>query len=113
MLRRKHYRLLKNVKCKNGCAVSSIGKVNLLLFGFIGALITMWPSMNCRSLKTAKNLRINITKDVVTNVTHCFILNGKELTVHYSTIADVFCDVFVMFICGLLRSYIFVGTMYQ
>ena len=28
----------------------------------IGALITMWPSMNSSSLKTAKNLRINITK---------------------------------------------------
>ena len=28
------------------------------------------------------------------NVTHCFILNGKELPIHYSTIADVFRDVF-------------------
>ena len=27
-------------------------------------------------------------------VTHCFILNGKELPIHYSTIADVFRDVF-------------------
>ena len=51
----------------------------------------MWPSMNCRSLKTAKNLRINMTK----NVTHCFILNGKELSIHYSTIYDVFCDVYL------------------
>ena len=53
--------------------------------------------------ETAKNLRINITK----NVTHCFILNGKELPIHYQTIADVFRDVFVMLICRLLRSYIF------
>ena len=54
---------------------------------------------------------INITKNVIKNFTHCFILNGKELPIHYSTISDVFRDVFVMFICDHLRSYIFVGTM--
>ena len=54
--------------------------------------------MNCRSLKTVKNLRINITK----NVTHCFILNGKELPIHYSTIANVFHGIF----CDInLRSF--------
>ena len=41
-------------------------------------------------VKTEKNFRINVTK----NVTHRFILNGKELAIHYSTIADVFRDVF-------------------
>ena len=44
------------------------------------------------------------------NVTQCFILNGKELPIYHSTIADVFRDFFVMFICDLLRSYIFVGA---
>ena len=58
--------------------------------------------MNCRSLKTAENLRINITKIVIKNVTHYFILNGKELPIHYSTIADVFRDVFCDF---YLRSF--------
>ena len=29
------------------------------------------------------------------NVTHCFILNGKELLIHYSTIADIFRDVYL------------------
>ena len=71
----------------------------------------MWPSMNCRSLKTARNPRTDITKNAITNVTHCFIVTGKELPIHYSTIAGVFRDAFVMFICGLVRSYIFVGTM--
>ena len=52
--------------------------------------------MNCRNLKSAKNLRINITKNIIKNVKHCFILNGKELPIHYSTIADAFYDVFVM-----------------
>ena len=47
-----------------------------------------------QSLKTAKNLLINITKNVMKNTTHCFIPNGKEFPVHYSTIADVFRDVF-------------------
>ena len=47
-----------------------------------------------RGLKTAKNLRINIAENVIKNVTHCFILNGKELPSHYSTIGDVFRDVF-------------------
>ena len=56
--------------------------------------------MNCTSLKTAKNLRINIAKNVIKNVKHCFILNGKELPIHYSTTTDVFRDVFVMFICA-------------
>ena len=32
------------------------------IFVLFGALITMWPSMNSSSLKTAKNLRMNITK---------------------------------------------------
>ena len=56
----------------------------------------MWPFMNCSSLKTAKNFRINITKNVKKkkDATHCFILNGKELHAHYSTIADVFRDAF-------------------
>ena len=27
------------------------------------------------------------------NVTHCFIINGKELHIHWLTIADVFLDV--------------------
>ena len=49
--------------------------------------------MNCRSLKTAKNLKLNIPKRPE-NVTHCFILNGKELPIHYSTTADIFRDVF-------------------
>ena len=47
------------------------------------------------SSKTAKNLRINITRNALENVLHCFILSGKGLPIHhYSTIADVFCDVF-------------------
>ena len=54
--------------------------------------------MNCRSLKTAKSLRINITK----NVTLCYILIGKGLPIHYSTIADLFRDVFCD---GYLRSF--------
>ena len=33
-------------------------------------------------------------KKPLKNVTHGFILNGKELPIHYSTIADVFRDVF-------------------
>ena len=68
----------------------------MLLFhkAVIGALITMWPSMNCRSLQTAKNLRTNITKNVITNVTHCFIVNGMEFPIHYSKMADIFRDVF-------------------
>ena len=45
--------------------------------------------MNCR-----ENLRINIPKNVIKNVKHCFILNEKELPIHCSTIADVFRDVF-------------------
>ena len=49
--------------------------------------------MNCKSLKTCQNLRINITKHHK-NATHCFTLNGKELLIHWLTIADVLRDVF-------------------
>ena len=43
------------------------------------------------------------------NATHCFIYNRKELPIHWSTINDIFHDVFMM----LFRpstSYIFVGA---
>ena len=45
--------------------------------------------MNYRSLKTTK-----ASEQTSQNVTHCFILNRKEVPIHYSTIADVFHDVF-------------------
>ena len=35
------------------------------------------------------------------NLTHCFILNRKELPTHWLTIADVFCDVVCDVICNL------------
>ena len=69
----------------------------------IGALTIMLPS--------AKNLRINITKNVIKNVTHCFILNGKELSIHYSTTADVFLEVFCDVYLRSFKVYILVGGM--
>ena len=72
--------------------------VNFNDISFIPLLaITMWPSENCRSLNTAKSLRINI-KNAIENVTHCFNLNGRESPSHYSTIVDTFCDVYLWFI---------------
>ena len=50
--------------------------------------------MHCESLKTCENFRINITKSVISNITHCFLLNGKELPIHLLTIPDLFRDVF-------------------
>ena len=29
---------------------------------------------------------------------HCFILNGKELPIHWLTTVSIFCDIFVMLI---------------
>ena len=59
--------------------------------------------------KDCRNLRINITKYVMSNVTHCFIFSGKELPIHYSTKNDVFhkvsCDVY------LLSFHVLVGAM--
>ena len=61
--------------------------------------MTAWPSINCRSLRIAKNLRMDITENVMKNVMYCFILNGKDLPIHYLTIADMFrdlsCDVYL------------------
>ena len=41
--------------------------------------------------------QINKTENVIINVKHCFILNGKELPIHQLTLADVFCDVIIGF----------------
>ena len=46
-----------------------------------------------QEFEDCKNLRINMTK-YIKKVTHCFILNGRELPIHYSTIADLFCEIF-------------------
>ena len=43
--------------------------------------------------KISQNFRRNITQIVIKNVTHCFILNRKELPTHWLIIASVFCDV--------------------
>ena len=54
----------------------------------------MWPSMNCRSLKTAKNLRINITENVIkTSFIVSFSMERNYLFI-YSTTPNVFRDVF-------------------
>ena len=39
-----------------------------------------WPSMNCRSLKTARNLRINITKNVIKKRHALFHSQWKGIT---------------------------------
>ena len=42
---------------------------------------------------------MDITENVMKNVMYCFILNGKDLPIHYLTIADMFrdlsCDVYL------------------
>ena len=58
-------------------------------------------SYELQEFKDLSNLRINKI---------CFIPDGKDLHFNWLTIADVFRDGFLMFICDLRTSYIFVGV---
>ena len=87
----------------------SHAKINLKVISYAkiltGVSVTTWPPMNCKiSLKDLSKPQDKHHKNVMKNVTHCLILNGKELPIHWLTIADVFCDVFVMFIWRSLNA---------
>ena len=60
------------------------------LFNNYVALYELQEFKECQKLPNKHH------KNIIKNVKHCFILNGKELPIHYSTIADAFYDVFVM-----------------
>ena len=54
----------------------------------------MWSLYELQKFKNCDKPQNKHHKKRHKNVMHCFILNGKELPIHYSTIADIFRDVF-------------------
>ena len=70
---------------------------------FTEILITGWLPMNCKSLKKLSKPQNKHHKNVLKNVTHCFTFSRKEVFIHWLTTADVFSDVFGLFICDLER----------
>ena len=63
---------------------------------FTGVSLSVWSSVNCKSLKTSEPQNEHHKKRHT-----LFYFNGKELPIHWLTIADVFRDVFVIFISSL------------